>query len=318
MKNTFIVDLAPGDDVFDQFVVRKAELREFAGGKMISLELVDSSGRINGVIWDSPSDLMTSIQTGGVYNIEGSVTTYKGKNQLTVKKIEKTEDFHPDDFLPKGPVDLDELEKRLNQAIENIEDDDYKNLIRLIFSESKIKDCFLRGVGGKLWHHNYIGGLAEHSLSIYDLCIDFASRYPELDKDLMLASAILHDIGKIDSYTLEGAIDYTSEGRLLGHIVIGDRIVSDAISKTENFPEEKALKLRHMILAHQGSLEQASPVPPMMPEAFALYTADLLDSKLSALRRIKNKEYRPGVEWSSYVNLINRHIYFGNKGAEDE
>jgi 3'-5' exoribonuclease len=120
---------------------------------------------------------------------------------------------------------------------------------------------------------------------------------------LILTGAILHDIGKIRSYSLVSAIDYTSEGRLLGHIVIGDEIVRNAIEGLNNFPAEKALKLRHLILSHQGTLEQASPVAPMMPEGFALYAADLLDSKLSALRRIRKKEKRPGVEWSNFVNL---------------
>ena len=326
MKSTFIAQLSPGETVDDLFAVRKVDLKEYSGGKMITLELVDRSGRMNGVIWDGTSETMTGLRSGGVYRIRGAVTTYKGENQITVQSTERVGEYDPADFVPRGSFTHEELDKRLTAAIGRIEDADYRSLLDAVFSESNFRLGFLQGVGGKLWHHNYIGGLAEHSLAIFDLCLDLTSRYKELDRDLLLAGALLHDIGKVNSYSLEAAIEYTDSGRLLGHIVIGDRIVSEAIRGILNFPEEKSLKIRHLILSHQGSPEQSSPVPPMTPEGMALYIADLLDSKLAALRRIKEKEYRPGVTWSNFVKLLDRFIYFGhttdhpvgNHGDNDE
>jgi len=317
MKSTFIAQLKPGEFISDQFALRSIELKEYSGGKMIQLELVDKSGRIGGVIWNGTSEMMQDLLPGTICNLSGNVTLYRGKKQVTVESISIAPEYEPDDFLPTGPLTTDQLEKKLSESLAMIEDGHYRAVLETVFSDKALKSGFLRGVGGKLWHHNYIGGLAEHSLAIFDLCLDFASRYPYLDKNLLLAGAILHDIGKVESYSLDGAIDYTDSGRLLGHIVIGDRIVSEAIDKIPDFPAEKKLKLRHLVLSHQGSPEQASPVPPMMPEGVALYIADLLDSKLAAIQRISKRENRPGIRWSNYVNLLDRYIYFGNDGGED-
>lgn len=318
MKSSFIAELSPGDNVDDLFAIRKVDLREYSGGKMIVLELVDRSGRLNGVIWNGSSQIMKNLRAGEVYCVKGSVSTFKGENQVTIEKVEPVTDYDPEDFLPRGPFTFEELDNRLTDAIDRISDGHYRKLLESIFSDEKFRRGFLQGVGGKLWHHSYVGGLAEHSLSICDLCSNFASHYKELDRDLLLTGALLHDIGKVESYSLHSAIDYTDSGRLLGHIVIGDQMVRDAITGIPDFPREKIMKIRHLILAHQGSPEQASPVPPMIPEGMALYIADLLDSKLAALRRIKNREQRSGVKWSNYVKLLDRFIYFGEGGDKDE
>jgi len=317
MKSVYVAELAVGDNVSELFAVRSVDLKEYSGGKMVSLELVDRTGRIKGIIWDGSAALMKDLMVDRVYRIRGSVTMYKGDNQITVNAIEPCEEFDTDDFIPRGDLSYEELNKKFEEAIGRIKDSDYRGLLKELFSDSEIRESFLNGVGGKLWHHNYVGGLAEHSFSMFELCSSFCENYKELNRDLILTAAILHDIGKIRSYSLVSAIDYTSEGRLLGHIVIGDELVRDAIERLGNFPKEKALKLRHLILSHQGSLEQASPVVPMMPEGYALYAADLLDSKLAALRRIRKNEKRPGVEWSNYVNLLNSFIYFGSEEEED-
>jgi len=317
MKSVYVAELAVGDDVSELFAVRSVDLKEFSGGKMVSLELVDRTGRIKGIIWDAPAGMINNLKIDRIYRVTGSVTTYKGDNQITVTAIKPCEEFDTDDFIPRGDLSYEELNKKLEEAIGRIKDSDYRGLLKELFSDSEIRESFLNGVGGKLWHHNYVGGLAEHSLSMFELCRGFCENYEELNRDLILTGAILHDIGKIRSYSLVSAIDYTSEGRLLGHIVIGDEMVREAIGRLDNFPAEKALKLRHLILSHQGSLEQASPVVPMMPEGYALYAADLLDSKLTALRRIRKKEKRPGVEWSSFVNLLNTFLYFGSEEEEN-
>jgi 3'-5' exoribonuclease len=313
MKSTFVIDLAAGDAIDDLFALRKTELKEYSGGKMISIEVGDQTGRIKGVIWSGSAEFYKSLMPGEVYRIRGTVTTYKGETQLTVERLEVVKDYDPADFLPTGPYTTEELDKRLIAAINGITDKDYQALANTVFSNEKFRKGFLLGVGGKLWHHNYVGGLAEHTLGVHDLCRDFAGRYKELDGDLMATGALLHDIGKAESYSLENFIDYTDSGRLIGHIVIGDEIVKSAISCLPDFPSAKSLKIRHLILSHQGSPEQSSPVPPMMPEGQALYVADLLDSQLAAFRRITGREKRSGVRWSAYVNLLNRHIFFGDE-----
>jgi 3'-5' exoribonuclease len=318
MKSTFVCDLIPGTAVDELFALRKVELRDFPTGKMIILEIGDQSGRIKGVIWSGSPEIMKNLIIGEVYNIKGTVTTYRGEIQITVEKFEPEKVFDPRDFLPSGPLSAAELEAMLSGAIGSVSDIDYRNLLEAIFGDDKFRQGFLSGVGGKLWHHNYIGGLAEHTLSVYELCQGFSEHYGELDRDLILTGALLHDIGKVDSYSLGNYIEYSDSGRLIGHIVIGDEIINSAIDKINGFPQPKKLKIRHLVLSHQGSPEQSSPIPPMMPEGIALYIADLLDSKLAAMRRIKKNEHRPGVRWSNYVNLLDRHIYFGDDGDDNE
>jgi 3'-5' exoribonuclease len=313
MKSTFVVDLAPGNAVDDLFALRKAELKDYANGKMILIEVGDQTGRIKGVIWSGHSEMYRKLVQGEIYRIRGTVTTYKGEAQLTIEQIEPEANFDIGDFLPTGPITIEELDKRLSTAIEGITDSDYRVLLDTVFSDGKFRKRFLEGVGGKLWHHNYVGGLAEHTLAVHDLCRDFAERYKELDPDLLAAGALLHDIGKAESYSQENFFDYTDAGRLIGHIVIGDEIVKSAIDRLPQFPAEKNLKIRHLILSHQGSPEQSSPVPPMIPEGMALYIADLLDSKLAAVRRITKREKHDGVRWSNYVNLLDRYIFFGDE-----
>ena len=313
MKSIYVEQLSPGDEISELFAVRTVELKEYSGGRMIILELVDRTARIKGVLWDFSARLLDDLKPGQVYRVDGAVGTYKGENQITIHHMERCEEFELDDFVPRGDLSYDELEKRLDEAIDRVKDKDYRGLLESLFSDGDLKRSYLNGVGGKLWHHNYIGGLAEHSLGIFDLCVDYCKNYSELNEGLLLTAAIVHDIGKIRTYTIETAIDYTGEGRLLGHIVIGDEIVREAINKIGSFPENKTRELRHLILSHQGTLEQASPVVPMCAEAVALYAADMLDSKLAAFRRIRKREKRPGVEWSNYVNLLNTHIYFGTE-----
>jgi len=317
MKSVYVSELFAGDGVDDLFALRKAELKEYPNGRLISLELGDKTGRIKGVLWSAVADSMKGLKIGGIYNIKGTVTTYKGENQITVDKFESISEFDWSDFLARSNRSFQQLEAELEAAIASINDPDYKGLLIEIFSNSSARKSFINGIGGKLWHHNYIGGLAEHTLAIYDICCDIANRYKDLERDLLLTGAILHDIGKAESYSLNGFFDYTDSGRLLGHIVIGEAIAREAIKKIPGFPAEKALKIRHLILSHQGSPEQSSPVPPMIPEGMALYVADLLDSQLAAMRRIKSRERRPGVKWSSYVNLLDRHIYFGGESDLD-
>ena len=311
MKSTFIIDLSVGNAIDDLFALRKVELREFPSGKMIALEIGDKTGRIKGVIWSGSQEMIKSLIPGKVYRVRGGVTSYKGEIQVSVEKIELSNDYEPQDFLPVGQIPIEELENRLDSAISTVNDKDYNRLLNEVFS-GKFRSEFLTGVGGKLWHHNYIGGLAEHTLGVFDICCDISARYSELNRDLLLSGALLHDIGKAASYSLSNFIDYSDMGRLVGHIVIGDQLINGAVAKLVGFPENKHMMIRHLILSHQGTYEQATASLPMMSEAFALYSADYLDSKLAAIRRIKGREYKPGIRWSNYVNLLERHIYFGD------
>jgi 3'-5' exoribonuclease len=218
--------------------------------------------------------------------------------------------------VPVVETDRQVLWQNFRKMIDSLANPYLLSLLRRIFDDDTFAKKFIEAPGGKLWHHNYLGGLMEHTLNIATICDRLAKVYPAIDRDLVVAAALVHDIGKIESYTFGPNFDYTDAGRLLGHIVIGSQMVAEKINEFPEFPKELAMKLQHLILSHQGKLEQASPVEPMTREAFILYHADEIDSKLNAFERI-NKDERPaGAKWSKFVNLLGRYLYLGEQQAK--
>ncbi|MCK4573444.1 MAG: HD domain-containing protein [candidate division Zixibacteria bacterium] len=181
-------------------------------------------------------------------------------------------------------------------------------LVDSFWEDEKFLDDFLVAAAGKLWHHAYIGGLAEHSANVAELALRVATGYDYLNKDYLIFGGLFHDAGKIGTYSTTTVIDYTDEGRLVGHICLADEWICHRARQIEAFPENLLMKLRHLILSHQGELAYATPVVPMMTEAFVIYYCDEIDSKLGAIDRIRSRQEGEG--WSDYVNLLSRYLYF--------
>lgn len=315
-----IKELKAGDETISYFVLRKKEIKvkrknnEF----YLALELGDASGRISGTHWENVQKKYKNIEQGDVLKVKAQVIDYKNKLHLNIEKFrkaEKRDEFDVKELVPKVEEDIDTLTSKLEDIIKSVKNPHLNKLLNSVFQDKRIKEKFFKAPGGKLWHHNYIGGLLEHTLSVTQIAARSAETYPDdVDLDLLLTAGLLHDIGKIDSYKFETWIDFTDEGRLLGHIVIGSQIVKDFIRAFKDFPPELEKRLQHLILSHQGKLEQASPVVPMTLEALLLYYADEMDSKANAFLRIKKKE--GARDWSTYVQLMNQYFYFG--GAKKE
>ncbi|MFQ5453926.1 MAG: HD domain-containing protein, partial [Candidatus Zixiibacteriota bacterium] len=168
---------------------------------------------------------------------------------------------------------------------------------------------------GKLWHHAYIGGLSEHSANITELALRVAVGYDFLNKDYLIFGGLFHDVGKMNTYSTDTVIDYTDEGRLIGHISLADNWICTQAGKIENFPDKLLIKLRHIILSHHGEIEFASPVVPQIPEAFVIYYCDEIDSKMGAIDRIREKQ--DGEGWSDYVKLLGRYLYFSDEALPE-
>ncbi len=192
---------------------------------------------------------------------------------------------------------------------EKIENNYIKSLVESFLSDEEFFNNYLTAPAGKLWHHAYIGGLADHSANVAELALRAAAGYDFLDKDYLLFGGLFHDAGKIGQYSTTTVIDYTDEGRLVGHICLADEWICRRAQQIEAFPEKLLMKLRHMILSHQGELAYATPVVPQMPEAFVVYYCDEIDSKMGAIERIRDRHEGKG--WSDYVSLISRYLYFG-------
>lgn len=319
MKSQWIKDLSPGTQVNDTFVVRRLEIKDYSGGRYLSLELGDKSGRIGGVCWENVRELASRFKPGSVVQIQGSVGTFRDLPQLTVQVMTPvaSKDYDPLDYLPAGPVEPQKQMTQIEAMISRVSDTHYRTLLAEIFTDGIIKTKFMFAPAAKLWHHSYVGGLAEHTLNVANICIAACSIYKQLNSDLLIAGALLHDLGKIDTYSLENYFDYTDEGRLIGHIVIADRIITGKLSRLNDFPAEKKKLVRHLVLSHQGTLEQGSPVVPQTLEANVLYIADLLDSQIGGIMKAIKKKNPDDQRWSPYIKLIDRHIYLGDVSEEE-
>ena len=317
MKTLFAKDLKPGSEVSEFFVLRKKEIKEKSDGeKFLKLELGDKTGRIEGVVWDSPEQIYDQAQTGEIVRIKGWVTTYKEIPQLKVEKLRKAKEKEIDlsDFLPSSEKDLDSLYQEFKGVVSTIQNRHLRKLLELLIDDSTLMEKLKKTPGGKLWHHAYVGGLLEHTLKVVQICEKAASMYELVNRDLLITGALVHDIGKISAYSAKGFFDYTDEGRLVGHIVSGDELIDKKIQAIEGFPSDLAIQLKHLILSHQGQLEFASPVVPKTIEAIILHYADELDAKADAFSHIIKTQKSKGKRWSDWVHLINRYIYLG----EDE
>jgi 3'-5' exoribonuclease len=315
-----IADLMLGEHFTSFFVLRRKEAKQKKSGELfLVLEFSDATGKIDGRWWEPIGDLFgggdaQSFEVGDVVKVAGVVEEYQGIRQIKVEKIRRAK---PEDsvdmakLVPATEIDRQVLWQNFRKMIDSVANPYLLSLLRRIFDDEDFAKSFIDAPGGKQWHHNYLGGLLEHTLNIATMCDRLAKIYPLVDRDLLVTAALVHDIGKVKSYTFGPLFDYTDSGRLLGHIVIGSQMVAEKINEFPQFPAELAMKLQHLILSHQGKLEQASPVEPMTREAFILYFADEIDSKLNAFDRISKDERPAGTRWSKFVNLLGRYLYLG-------
>jgi 3'-5' exoribonuclease len=314
-----IRDLKSGHSVTGSFIIRKKELKSKKDGEpYLVLELGDSSGRITAHIWDRVSQHDETLHVGDVVAVKGKTLTYHDTLQINVDHIEADKTVKPMDrkrYVPVCPLPVDLMSDHLDKLVDSVRDKDFGPLLKRFFENKAFRQKYQEAPGGKLWHHAYLGGLLEHSLQVAGLCDNAAKDYMDMDRDLLIAGALLHDIGKIEEYRFdEGFIEYSDTGRLHGHISIGAQNVRIAIEKMEKqseFPEEKKRLLIHLILSHQGELEHGSPVLPQTREAFILYYMDEMDSKVNAIHHVMERDREPDRRWSRYVPVLDRFIYMG-------
>ncbi len=306
--------LQSGEEVTDFFVIRKLEVRtkRADGAPYLALELGNANGRIPATIWEEVPEKAALYRVGDTVKVLGKVVDYKGGHTLSISKIRKAREgeIAVSDLLPGPRKDPKELRAQFEALLDSVQDLFLRELLSGIFSGETLKR-FYESPAGKLWHHNRVGGLLEHTLGVAEICDFAASRHLEVQRDLLITGALLHDLGKTASYrTDQGFIDYTDEGRLIGHLAIGAALAQEGMATVRDFPQEYANQILHMILSHHGELAHGSPVVPMTLEALILYQADELDSKIDAYLRIAGEQNSDERRWSSYVRLMDRFFYF--------
>ncbi len=313
MKSTFIKDIRAGDLVDDIFVLsEKTMAQKRDGNNFLNITVSDKTGNIKGVIWDRVDDISAGIASGDFVQVQGTVSEYKGILQLVVKKMASipADSVNPSDFLPATRRDIDKMFLRLLKITASMEAEHLKKLFEAFFNDTDFVRKFKNAPAAKKMHHAYIGGLLEHTLSMALLADRIVEHYSGVDRDLLLAGAILHDIGKIREFNYKYSIDYSDEGRLLSHIVIGIMMLDEKLEEIEEFPQDQAVLLRHMIVSHHGTREFGSPEPPKTIEAVLLNYIDEIDSKVNAIRDFMTTE-DPNESWTSYHRLLGRHFYRG-------
>ncbi len=310
-KSRFAAELKPGEGVEDVFALSEKSLgKKRDGSSYLALTLKDRTGSIKAVMWENAERAAGEIRVGGLVRIKGAVSEYQGQLQVVVKEADPflEEDIDPEGFIPKSTRNIESMFARLIRVSESLEDAHLKQLIALFFSDEALMARFKRAPAAKMMHHAYVGGLLEHTLSMAILSDAVAGHYGGIDRDLLLAGAILHDIGKTEEFVYRHVIDYSDSGRLLGHIVIGVRMVEEKIRKTKDFPEEKAALLKHLVLSHHGSREFGSPEVPKTVEAVLLHYIDEIDSKINGIREFIDSE-APGEPWTSYHRILGRQFF---------
>ncbi len=308
----WIKDIKEEDNIKGCYLVKQKRLGTTRVGKpFINLSLADRTGDLEGKVWDRTEQLSPLFQEGDIIAVKGRAGSYRGQIQITVSdiKVPHTE-IDPAIFLESAPGDLSGMMKSLRKTLESVTNNHLKALIDRLLTDRNFVSQFKKAPAAKNFHHSYLGGLLEHTLSVCQMAEQVADHYPQLDRDLLVTAAFLHDIGKIREFGYELNIDYSDEGRLLGHLVLGAAMVDEKLVELKNFPPEMALRLKHMILSHHGEYEFGSPKRPKFLEAFALHLVDDLDAKVNGLGRFMEKDRQEGA-WTDFNRLFGRYFLKG-------
>jgi 3'-5' exoribonuclease len=311
MKQQFVETLQEGDQVNDYFLAAHKDLRTQANGtKFLGMVFRDRTGEVGGIVWNNAQSIARLFEIGDVVTVKGSVSTYRNQLQVRVEQVLPLRDgeYDPEDLVhvPEGAGDaLDKLKALLG----SVQNPCLRQLFDGILADDGLMARLTAAPAGKKWHHAFPGGLIQHIYEMAQLAETAATVFPRLDRDVLLAGVFLHDIGKVYEMTQDMVVSYTTEGRLLGHLAIGMRIVDERIAQIEGFPESLRLQVLHCILSHHGSLENGSPVLPKTAEAMALAYIDNLGAQTDATFRLMDETRAKGEAWSEYLPQIDRQIW---------
>jgi 3'-5' exoribonuclease len=318
MKKMFAADLVAGAVVDDVFVLASKSLREYAKGWFLSLVLSDRTGSINAIQWEDAESIDRSFKPGDLVRVSGTVSSYNGAPQIRLERIGYYDRRQADlsDFIESLPNPEDVL-RRLRELLDTVNDVWLKRLNQAFLADSQFMQQFQTAAAAKAWHHAFRGGLLKHTTELVELAAAVAPHFPEARRDFLLTGAFLHDVGKIHELETDLVIEYSTVGRLVGHVVLGNQMALDKMREIPDFPAEHRLLLQHLILSHQGELEFASPVVPKALEAILLHHLDDLNAQTTAFLRIIRESRERGAEWSEYQRLINRQIWTGAGAASE-
>ncbi len=311
-----ISEMQEGKVVEGIYLVRGKSIGTTRAGKpFLTLKLGDRSGEMEAKVWEGVEKASKEFSSGDFVKVAGLVNEYNGRLQLTLQSVKRVEgaDINPRDFLPASKRAGVEMMAELMACIRKVKDPHLSKLLLMIFQDPAFKEKFSTAPAAKAMHHAYLGGLLEHTLSVFRLCEDVAPHFPEVDRDLLRAGVLLHDIGKVDELDYSRNLGYTDRGRLMGHIALELEQVSESIRSIPGFPDDKAILLKHLLVSHHGKEEFGSPVKPMTLEALILHMMDDLDAKTQTFRGMM--EGQGDERWSAFHTRLGQFVFKGFPSA---
>ena len=308
-----VKEIADNQPVTGVFLVKEMNRGETKAGKpYLALTIMDSSGEIGCRVWEDADRHQEICQPGATIKVKAQAQSYRGVLQLRIDSLEKVELSTEDmgTLIPVTEGDINSMAGENVQLARSIQDEHLKALVLAFFDDRKLFTLFKKAPAAKQMHHACLGGLLEHTLGVARIADNLADLYRAIDRSLLLAGAMLHDIGKLVEFNYESIpYDYSDQGRLVGHMVLGIEMLQEKISRLDDFPEETATRLKHLILAHHGRHEFGSPTLPMMMEAFILHFIDDLDAKINYMSGLSGKIEGKGYQWTDYQRNLERFLY---------
>jgi 3'-5' exoribonuclease len=323
MKEFFISECSQQENkvITSSFVVASKQVKAKKNGEpYLALILADRTGQIEAKMWDNVDEFIAIFEQDDFLKIKGLINKYKNRFQLTIHKLRRMEEVDIDftDYLPKTTKDIGELWRTLTEFVATFQNPHLKSLVELFMADSEIAERYRNAPAAKTLHHAYIGGLLDHVVSLFRSCDLMCRNYPQVNRDLLLTGAFLHDVGKIQELTYNRAFSYTTRGQLLGHMIIELEMLQAKLANLPDFPPQLKTLLEHLIISHHGQYDFGSPKLPMFPEALMLHYLDDLDSKMEAMRAHFEREAELEGPWTSYNASLGRPLLDSRKFMQGE
>ena len=317
MQHLWIKDIKENAKIEGNYLVKSKSVGQTRqGNPFLTLTLGDRTGTIEARVWDRVEEISTQFKEGNIVTITGQASTYRNQVQIQIHELKQNKSpVDPTIFQESAPKDITHMLSDLKKLANQIQNRHLRPLIDSFMADHHFVAQFKKAPAAKNFHHSYLGGLLEHTLSVSQMAVLVSEHYPDLDCDLLLSGAILHDIGKIEELIFDLNIEYSDKGRLLGHIVLGVMMVEEKLKSLKDFPSELALRLKHLILSHHGEFDFGSPKRPKFLEAFALHLIDDMDAKINGLNRLLKDDRQEG-SWTVFNNLFQRYFFKGDSSVQ--
>ncbi len=326
MPRRYVVQLTHQEPVDEVFIASNKQLRPNRNGNLyLQFCISDRTGTIDARMWNAGQGVYRSFDNGDYVRVQGTAQVYQGAVQVIATQITRLEPAEAceDDFVLLPSAEVEKLLARLTGLLRGIAEPGLRNLVECFLLDERLMDQLARAPAAVKHHHAYRGGLLEHVVTVMEAAVRISPCYPQLDRDLLLCGAFLHDIGKLDELSYDRELAYTDEGQLIGHVVMGVGILEAKLAEAERLsgepvPEETVLRLKHMLVSHHGLYEHGSPRLPMTPEALALHCLDYLDAKLNAFASLIESDPNEDSSWTTFHPNLSRKLFKGHPDREDK